>query len=844
MNNRVKWIALIFLMVTFAFSLKANNPFEITIDNAGHVLKAPEGENFQWFYNEKQIEGANAKKLVPQKSGTYSVTYRDEYNNLEKQSIVVCVNEDSITRIFIIGDSTVQNYGSSSYPQAGWGQVLHHFFEDTLIAVSNRAIGGRSSRSFWEEGRWDGENGVVHELDSCSYLFIQFGHNDRDYSNPDRYTSPDSMKHFLRIYVNESREQGATPVLVSPMNMNNGPTNVFTQPGSDYRGAMLDVSEELDVPFIDLNTKSFDYYQEIGVTYAKYFIHMGLEPDEYPNYPNGYSDFWTHYQEMGALVMARFISEEIEDQQTIPDLVLLADALKPLHDVSIELNVPDAGMVTLSGKYPEGANVTLKAKLEGGDQLHHWIDSIGNDTLPGNLVTFTMEPRDYAFTGLVTDCYGIVDGTATIDECGVCTGGETGIDPCSEKISFLEFCETNMNIQIVLDEEEQYKLFMNPDTIDNAYIRQEVEVINPDNFLFAISYSDSTANDALNIYVDDSLHIEALPLESGSEFRIAEFSLNLEEGIHMIEIKPTSPTEGLLLDYLALYSQDVTKGACTSEPELPLGSFIQQDNLIVIETENFNDRIAGGNGDQWIKGLFGDASQGRVTMAPDGTSYGSASDAESDAPVLRYNVDFPSAGDYAVWARVYAFGSGEDSYHLGLDGEVLIEKIDLYFGSNVYEEFTWLNVADQKLEVDNTGIQSLDVFCREPNLIIDKIILTLNTNYTPEGYGPDQTYTTVTDIDDLSVDDQETQMIVYPNPSQEQIKIAYNLTESIQVKINVLNINGQIVTNLVDDYQGIGKHEAIWNLNNSNSGLVTDGIYLIVLQTGDSQSVSKVLIQR
>ena len=839
-NYYIKLLTLLVFMVANVITLKANHT--ITINNKAHELVAPAGTDFQWFYNGKEIQGAKTKHLVPNESGTYSVTFVDENNHLAKHSIAVHVDENTIIRIFIIGDSTVQNYGASSYPQAGWGQVLHHFFEDTLIAVSNRAIGGRSSRSFYEEGRWDGDNGVVHELDSCSYLFIQFGHNDRDFSNPDRYTSPDSMKHFLRIYVNESREQGATPVLVSPMNMNAGETNVFTQSGSDYRGAMLDVSEELDVPFIDLNMKSYDFYQQVGVEYAKYFIHLGLEPGEYPNYPNGSTDFWTHYQEMGALAMARFITEEIVDQQSDPELTPLADALKPLYDVSVALNDPDAGVPILSGEYPEGATVTLKARLNESSTLYHWIDGIGNDTLEGSLVTFTMEARDYDFTGIITDCLGMINGTAVIDECGVCTGGATGIEPCTGQVSFVEFCETNTNVQILLEEEELYRLVMNTKNINNAFISQSFDVVTSDTFLFAVTYRNLTADEAFDIYVDESLYLSDLSLETGEEWKTVEFDLYLEDGEHTVEIRTASPSGGVLLDYLALYSEEITKGGCTSEVQVQQGVFVQQDSLIVIEAENFTGLQAGQNGDNWVKALFDDASAEKIAIAPPGTSYGAAGDAESDAPVLSYKVDFPYTGEYEVWARVYAFNASADSYHLGLDGEVLIEKIDLYFGSNIYEEFTWLHVSDKKLEVTNTGVQSLDLFCREPDLIIDKIILTRDANYAPDGYGPEQTVdTTATSLDDLA-NNQEVQMMVYPNPAKDQIQINYNLGESNQVNISVLDLNGQPVAHLLNARQSAGNHEITWNLNNSSSAIVPAGMYLIRLQSGNTLQVRKVLI--
>jgi lysophospholipase L1-like esterase len=82
-------------------------------------------------------------------------------------------------KVFIIGDSTVANYNVNVYPQAGWGQVIQPYFDSLAVQVINRAIGGRSSRSFYQEGRF---TSVLSEMQKGDYLLIQFGHNDRDSS--------------------------------------------------------------------------------------------------------------------------------------------------------------------------------------------------------------------------------------------------------------------------------------------------------------------------------------------------------------------------------------------------------------------------------------------------------------------------------------------------------------------------------------------------------------------------------------------------------------------------------------------------------------------------------------
>ena len=62
---------------------------------------------------------------------------------------------DKTTTIFIIGDSTAANKDISKGKQErGWGMVLQSYFDDN-IRIDNRALNGRSSRSFINEGHWD-----------------------------------------------------------------------------------------------------------------------------------------------------------------------------------------------------------------------------------------------------------------------------------------------------------------------------------------------------------------------------------------------------------------------------------------------------------------------------------------------------------------------------------------------------------------------------------------------------------------------------------------------------------------------------------------------------------------
>src|SRR5687768_18121597 len=75
--------------------------------------------------------------------------------------------------LFIIGDSTVKNGdGTGRNNQMGWGSVIHPYFDTTRLSIRNHAIGGRSSRTFITEGRWEK---VLEQLKPGDFVIIQFG---------------------------------------------------------------------------------------------------------------------------------------------------------------------------------------------------------------------------------------------------------------------------------------------------------------------------------------------------------------------------------------------------------------------------------------------------------------------------------------------------------------------------------------------------------------------------------------------------------------------------------------------------------------------------------------------
>ena len=89
-------------------------------------------------------------------------------------------------KIYLIGDSTICEYEPQRAPLTGWGMPFKYFFDSTVV-VDNRAKGGRSTRTFLNEGRLQP---IADSLQEGDYVLMQFGHNDeaKEEKYKDRYT--------------------------------------------------------------------------------------------------------------------------------------------------------------------------------------------------------------------------------------------------------------------------------------------------------------------------------------------------------------------------------------------------------------------------------------------------------------------------------------------------------------------------------------------------------------------------------------------------------------------------------------------------------------------------------
>lgn len=214
------------------------------------------------------------------------------------------------TTIYTIGDSTMADkIKPDENPEKGWGQVLPSFFDLTKITIDNRAVNGRSSKSFINEKRWEA---VYNSLKPGDYVFIQFGHNDAKVADSIRYTNPHtSYRHNLIRFVTETREKGGIPILFSSIARRNfNEQGVLVGTHGDYPLETRLVAQEYHVPFIDLEYFSELLEQSYGPEKSKE-LHLYFKEGEHPYYHEGKSDD-THLSLKGATEIAKIVVRELK----------------------------------------------------------------------------------------------------------------------------------------------------------------------------------------------------------------------------------------------------------------------------------------------------------------------------------------------------------------------------------------------------------------------------------------------------------------------------------------------------------------------------------------------------
>lgn len=213
------------------------------------------------------------------------------------------------TTLFIAGDSTATKL--IDRPHQGWGAVLGEYFNQKQVKIDNRALGGRSSRTFITQGHWQK---LLDDVRSGDTVLIQFGHNDVSPINDEtraRGVLPGigedsvdidnmlnktaetvySYGHYIRKMIVDTRAKKATPILISLTVRNLWQDERIERGLGQYNAWLYKVAIEQNTQFIDITNPMADQLETIGIDKTSLF------------YPEDH----THFSTAGAHLYAQAV---------------------------------------------------------------------------------------------------------------------------------------------------------------------------------------------------------------------------------------------------------------------------------------------------------------------------------------------------------------------------------------------------------------------------------------------------------------------------------------------------------------------------------------------------------
>ena len=187
-------------------------------------------------------------------------------------------SDNNRTKLFIVGNSTAKNKAED-----GWGSHLQKYFDSEKLTVVNLAKAGRSSRTFITEALWQE---IYDNLNKGDFVIIEFGHNDAGQINDtsrargsipslgeeteeidNLVTGKHEVVHtfgwYMRKMINETREKGATPIVLSMTARNVWPENKIERE-NNFCTLSRQVAEQTGTTFIDLRNMIADQYALLG----------------------------------------------------------------------------------------------------------------------------------------------------------------------------------------------------------------------------------------------------------------------------------------------------------------------------------------------------------------------------------------------------------------------------------------------------------------------------------------------------------------------------------------------------------------------------------------------------
>ncbi|MGN1319141.1 MAG: GDSL-type esterase/lipase family protein, partial [Lachnospirales bacterium] len=316
---------------------------------------------------------------------------------------------ENIIKLYLLGDSTAKNYGDDN-TIGGWGEYLVNYL-DNGVEIINKAEGGRSARSYLNQGRL---KEVTDILTPDDYVFVQFGTNDQrtddsafmehavvlgepdengiyptnpaiksktpqwiyDFYKDSEYPYGETFypyesgtfKWYMKQHIDSIKATGATPVLLTPMCRmffdKDGKITPHFGENDGYITAIRQLANEEGIMCLDMYEITKSLYESYGILTTQ-----GLHNIK----SNGEIDL-THYNKFGANLIASKMAEDIKENTSLP---ISSHVINSTVTVEKTTDLKTANLFVVGGSFAKGDSISDYAVDNGGfgDYLQKYLNS-------------------------------------------------------------------------------------------------------------------------------------------------------------------------------------------------------------------------------------------------------------------------------------------------------------------------------------------------------------------------------------------------------------------------------------------------------------------------------------
>lgn len=204
----------------------------------------------------------------------------------------------STCKVYLAGDSTCAKKTESERPKYGWGEKFSSCLNG--FTVENKAVGGKSTKTFRSGGQWDK---LLKSVVKGDVVLIQFGHNDENQTASDsRGTTPDEYTANLTGFISDVKGKGAVPVILTPICRRSFTSGVVNHTHGEYLAACKKAATDDDAVLLDIEQLTYEWLTRLGeeASASRYMVSV----DNADN---------THLTELGATEVAQIIAGALKD---------------------------------------------------------------------------------------------------------------------------------------------------------------------------------------------------------------------------------------------------------------------------------------------------------------------------------------------------------------------------------------------------------------------------------------------------------------------------------------------------------------------------------------------------